>query len=689
MNGSPGVPVLKVKDLAVSYTTRRGEVNAVRNVSLSVHPGEVFGIVGESGCGKTSVAFSIVNFLGRNGRIAGGEIWFEGNDLTRLPPKELRRLRGNKMAMVYQDPTQALNPSLTIGEQLREVLEVHGRMKRREAARRCVEMVKRVYLPDPDALMRRYPHQLSGGQQQRVVIAMALLGNPRLLLMDEPTTALDVTVEATVLDLVDELRREMDTAIVYITHDLGVVARLCDSVGVMYAGEMVEISRVQDIFLKPLHPYTNGLIRCLPRLGRTKETSQLDPIAGYVPSPEQIPPGCIFRPRCNCAAMVCMDSRPVLRELAPGRFVSCHLADDLDHGGARATPSVSYSPASPAAREHEAVLEVEDLKTYYRQEKRSALSMVGLEPHRHVKAVDGVSFQVSSGRTLGIVGESGCGKSTLARTIAGLEPASAGQMRLLGVDISAPLAKRDLRVIRRLQMVFQNPDSTLNPSFTVGYQIGRSLRRFKLVPASQVRGEVSRLLEAVRLDEGYFDRYPHQLSGGEAQRVAVARAIAANPEVVICDEPLSALDVSVQAAILNLLVDLQREHGITIVFIAHDLSVVRFISDHVAVMYLGRICEVGPADAIYSPPYHPYTEALLSAVPIPDPSVEQRRIRLSGTVPSAVEPPSGCHFHTRCPRYLGDICRTSEPPEQVSELGHRILCHIPLERLKDVESVTR
>ncbi len=683
-------PILDVRDLAISYETRKGDVQAVRDVSFEVNRGETQGIVGESGCGKSTVAFGIVNFLGRNGKIVGGSILFQGQELRGRSEEELRRLRGDRIAMVYQDPMQALNPSLRIGDQLSEVLTVHRGLSKKAAYEKCIVMLKRVYMPDSEAVMIRYPHQLSGGQQQRVVIAMALLNNPALLIMDEPTTALDVTVEAAVLDLIDELRREFDTAIMYITHNLGVIARVSDGVGVMYAGEMVERASVEKVFLRPFHPYTQGLMRCVPKLGLSKESSYLYPIRGRVPSPANLPPGCIFEPRCDYARPQCGQTHPQLREVAPGHFARCLFAEEIVAQEWQPSEDLIPDLAALAARKAEAaepILHLKNVRTYYEQEQKSVASLLGLGKKRYVKAVDDVSIEVPKGCTLGVVGESGCGKSTLAKTIVGLEPLTDGKVEFLGFDISVPVSKRDLALIKELQMIFQNPDSTMNPSFTVGHQVGRPLRRFKTVPRRQVRNEVIQLLDAVKLDERYYDRLPRQLSGGEKQRVGIARAFAARPDLVLCDEPVSSLDVSVQAAVLNLLLEIQQEYGTTMLFIAHDLSVVRFFSDYVAVMYLGKFCEIGPAEAIYAPPYHPYTEALLSAVPIPDPSVAQKRIRLSGTVPSALNPPSGCRFNTRCPRKLGDICETEEPPCRDAGGEHRIFCHIPLEELRKIEPV--
>jgi peptide/nickel transport system ATP-binding protein len=702
----PRVPILDVRNLAIAYETRQGEVPAVRGVSFDIRRAETLGIVGESGCGKSTIAFGIVNFLGRNGKIVDGEVLFQGQNLVGKPEEDLRKMRGDRIAMVYQDPMQALNPSMRLGDQMSEVLIVHRGMEKAAAEARCIQMLERVYMPDPANVMRRYPHQISGGQQQRVVIAMALLNDPALLIMDEPTTALDVTVEAAVLDLIADLQRDFETAIMYISHNLGVIARVADRVAVMYAGEVLERAAVGDVFLQPYHPYTQGLMRCVPRLGQDKSSSYLYPIPGRVPSPKSLPPGCIFEPRCDFARPDCSRQRPELREVAPGHWARCLFAEEISREewrplatGGSTTGQLPAESAGPRASSIAApepvgqpILKVEHAKTYYRAPSKRLFGAKQV-----VKAVEDVSIEVRRGRTLGIVGESGCGKSTLVKTIVGLEAPTGGNFEFMGIDISAPVSKRDLDVIRNLQMVFQNPDSTLNPSFSVGVQISRTLQRFKTVPKNQVREEVIRLLDMMKLGERYYDRLPRQLSGGEKQRVGIARAIAGRPELVLCDEPVSALDVSVQAAVLNLLLDIQREMGTTLVFIAHDLSVVRFFCDTIAVMYLGQVVEEGPAEAIYSPPYHPYTEALLSAVPIPDPRVEQSHIRLSGTVPSALNPPSGCRFHTRCPRKLGAICETQTPPPETAETGQppdsiggqRIYCHIPLAELSNIASVIR
>jgi peptide/nickel transport system ATP-binding protein len=675
-------PVIAVNNLAIAYNTRGGEVRAVRDVSFEVKRGETLGIVGESGCGKSTVAYALVGYLGRNGRVAGGTIAFQGQSLVNRSDNELRKLRGNRIAMVYQDPMTSLNPVLRIGDQMGEALTVHQGMSKDQARAKCAEMLKRVYMPDPERVLERFPHQISGGQQQRVVIAMALLNNPALLIMDEPTTALDVTVEAAVLDLVADLRRDFDTAMLFISHNLGVIARVSDKVGVMYAGEMVETAPVGEIFKSPRHPYTQGLLRAIPRLGSDKNSAVLHPIPGRVPAPDKLPPGCAFAPRCMFATDACRSAQPTFDVLPGARThaVRCIRVNELADVDWRKSDE-ERQPIAEAPSSGERILSVEDVKSHYKSGASGVLGAFGLGKRDTVKAVDGVSFDLIKGKTLGIVGESGSGKSTLIKSIIGLEDFSGGKAQFVGFDIGKRTNQRDLDLIRELQMVFQNPEATMNPAYSVGAQIERPLRRFNVVPKDKIRDEVIRLLRAVKLDEHYYDRLPRQLSGGEKQRVGIARAFAGRPDLILADEPVSALDVSVQAAVLNLIMDIQSERGTTMIFIAHDLSVVRFLCDFIAVMYLGKIVEIGPADAIYRPPFHPYTESLLAAVPVPDPDAPKAHIRLEGNVPSAVNPPSGCRFHTRCPRRAllpdnGAICERETPPWREFDDGHRILCHL-------------
>jgi peptide/nickel transport system ATP-binding protein len=680
-------PIVSIKNLAVNYQTRKGFVNAVRDVTFDIHQGENLGLVGESGCGKSTAAYAMIGYLGTNGLIANGDILFKGQSILGKSESELRRLRGGDIAMVYQEPMSALNPSMRIRDQLAESLMTHRGLNKQAAYGEAVESLKRVYMPDPDGVMERYPHQLSGGQQQRVVIAMAMLNNPSLLIMDEPTTALDVTVEAAVLDLIAELKERYHTAALYISHNLGVVARVSDRVAVMYAGEIVELASTSDIYKKPLHPYTMGLMRCLPDVDAPKGTRTLHPIPGRVPSPANLPSGCIFSPRCELAKPECFEERQKLVEIIPNHLVRCMRAPEwlnaerVTYGEAGSLPAC---PERPESSEQD-VLHAQNLKVFYPVPFKTLASYLGREKRRYVQATNDVSLSIRRGRTLGIVGESGCGKSTLAKAIVGLEKISAGKLEFLGVDISTSINKRSINSIRELQMVFQDPNGTLNPSYCIGDQIAASLKRFKTVPADQVQGEVERILREVKLDESYYYRLPRQLSGGEKQRVGIARAIASNPAMVVCDEPVSALDVSVQAAVLNLLLEIQNEQQTTMILISHDLSAVRFFSDDVAVMYLGKIVEIGPCETIYSPPNHPYTAALLAAVPRPDPDRVASEVRLGGRVPSAINPPSGCHFHTRCPFKIGDICEQEEPPERDMGGGHLIYCHLPDEKLYEIK----
>ena len=676
-------PILSVKNLAVTYKTRKRDIDAVRDVSFDIHRGENLGLVGESGCGKSTAAYSIVNFLGSNGRVKSGDILFKGEQIRGRSEADLRKLRGADISMVYQEPMSALNPSMQIQNQMAESLIAHRGFSKKDAFAESLEALKKVYMPDAEGVMRRYPHQLSGGQQQRVLIAMAMLNNPSLLIMDEPTTALDVTVEAAVLDLIAELQQKYQTATLYISHNLGVVARVSDKVAVMYAGEIVELASTKTIFKNPMHPYTMGLMRCLPDVDAPKGSRTLHPIDGRVPSPANLPPGCIFAPRCEQAQPQCSAAHPQLKEMAPGHQVRCFRASDWEEvkriwAAAEGLPHEPIERTQPAEGD---VLNVNNAKVYYPVPFKTVGGLFGMEKRSYVRASDDVSFTVKRGRTLGIVGESGCGKSTLAKAIVGLEPLFGGQIDFLNVDVSKPLNKRGIDSIRELQMVFQDPNGVLNPSYSVGDQIAFSLRRFGTVPPDQVHAEVERLLRAVKLDDSYYNRLPRQLSGGEKQRVGIARAISTNPSMVVCDEPVSALDVSVQAAVLNLLLEIQSTRNTTMILISHDLSSVRFFADEVAVMYLGHIMEIGACESIYTPPNHPYTTALLAAVPRADPDALQSKVRLSGNVPSAVHPPSGCKFNTRCPFKIGAICEQEEPPKRDMGDGHLIYCHLTPEEL--------
>jgi len=674
-------PVLQIENLGISYFIRAGEIPAVPDFSLTVRRGESYGLVGESGCGKSTVAMAIMRYLGQAGRIVRGRILFEGRDMTSLSDEELRKIRGSKIAMVYQEPFSALNPCMTVGRQLMEVPIIHEGVSEKEASERALKVLRDVHMPDPRAVMERYPHQISGGQQQRVVIAMAMLTNPSLLLLDEPTTALDVTVEAAVLDLIAELRERYGTALLYISHNLGVIRKVCDRVGVMYSGELVEEGTIGELFTKPRHPYTFGLFNCIPTIGADKRARALTPIPGQVSLPHQRPKGCVFAPRCSYAMPGRCDVGPIPFEPLPDdseHGVRCIRWNEIEQhaqtGAGRQDDGVASQP----------VLTVRDMSKFYEQRDSSLLSLLTGARKRYVKANEGVSFEALRARTVAIVGESGCGKSTFAKVLTGLETATAGTIDLDGENIAVvPVEKRKTELIRALQMVFQNPDGTLNPSHSVGSAIARVIKKFGIEKdPAKVRQRVAEMLDVVRLPPVFAQRKPRQLSGGQKQRIAVARAFAGKPTIVIADEPVSALDVSVQAAVINLLMEVQQQYDTTLLFISHDLGVVRYLSDHIVVMYLGMVMEQGPAAAIFEPPYHPYTEALLSAVPIADPTIKQQRIRLTGEMPSIIDPPRGCRFCTRCPRRIGEICDTTPPPMQEAATGHRIRCHIPLAELR-------
>lgn len=668
--------VLDLQNLSVNYVSRRGVAHAVRDLSLAIQEGETYGLVGESGCGKSTVALAIMRYLPRESQVKGS-ILFNGQDLMEAQPDVLRHLRGNRIAMVYQDPQTSLNPVLTIERQLTEAVQAHEDVNAREARRRAIAMLERVRMPDPGYILKRYPHQLSGGMQQRVVIAMALLMHPDLVIMDEPTTGLDVTVEAGVLDLLNDLRREFKMAILYISHNLGVIARICDRVGVMYAGELVEQADKSELFNRPHHPYTIGLLRCLPQKGTRYMQGSLYSIPGRVPPLTALPQGCIFASRCALAQPACTSADPPLEVAAPDHQVRCIRWQTVIEQPALAAQIEPPPPRGNGQIKHD-LLTVENLKIYFKQ----ALGL--LQGNRAVKAVDDVNFGVQPQQTLSIVGESGCGKSTIARGLAGLTPVTSGVVDFNGSDFTNPIEHRTQDALRQLQMIFQNPDSSLNPRHTVREALRRPLRLFKVVPPEQEDETMIELLQSVNLDETYMDRYPRHLSGGEKQRVAIARAFAGGPQLVVCDEPISSLDVSVQAAVMNLLQRLQSERHVALVFISHDLNAVRYLSDTVVVVYLGRIAEIGTTEAIFNPPSHPYTEALVSAIPQID--AETTPILLSGTVPSPANPPSGCRFHTRCPRKIGAICETQEPPAYDAGDGHIIHCHIPLEELTALQT---
>jgi peptide/nickel transport system ATP-binding protein len=661
---------LSVEDLHVAYTVRGVDRAVLRGVSFEVAPGEAYGLVGESGCGKSTTAYASVRYLPRNGKITSGTVMVGGRNVTAMSESELREFRAREASMVYQDPGQAMNPSLKIGRQLIECFTLLGQSSG-EAQTSALEALKRVRIADPTSVMDRYPFQLSGGMQQRVVIAMALACDPTLLVLDEPTTGLDATVEAEVLDLVRTLRQETGAAVLFIAHNLGVIRSMCDRVGVMYAGKIVEQGPSQEVFDNPQHPYTVGLLRSLPRHGVRKTERALATIPGILPLIGSELPTCVFLDRCPLASETCATLPPPIVPVGDDgtRFTRCHhperipeMIEIID------TPGISI--LAPIGGD---VLELSHVSKTFKQRGKNIPALVD------------VDLELATGETLGIVGESGSGKTTLAKTILGIETLdSGGQLSLDGGDLQGSTSKRSTDDKRSMQMVFQNPDSALNRSWTVRRILTRCVTKLTGIKGEEANQRVEKLAESLRLTPRHLDLKPSQLSGGLKQRVAIARAFAGDPRIVVCDEPTSALDVSVQAAILNLLADLQTEKHTSYVFITHDMGVVRYLADRIAVMYLGRIQEIGPTDDVFKGPHHPYTEALLSSVPSVD-GQAKKRIRLTGEIPTPANPPSGCVFHPRCPRAIQGVCEVTEPPLQEVAPGHAMRCHIPIDELRTLQ----
>ena len=676
--------LLEVQNLVTRFYTEEGTVHAVNGVSYTLDKGESLAIVGESGSGKSVSVLSIMGLIPNPpGKVEGGEVLFNGRNLLQLSPRQVRDIRGKEMAMVFQDPMTSLNPVLTIGLQLTEALERHLDMNAEAAKQRAVELLNLVGIPNAEARFNDYPHQFSGGQRQRIGIAMALLCSPSLLIADEPTTALDVTIQAQIMELVAQLQQQLGMAIIWITHDLGVVAGLVEKVAVMYGGFIVEIAPVRDLYKRTSHPYTLGLLESIPTIEGSD--AQLIPIPGLPPDLLQAPTGCPFAPRCRFVIDRCREENPSLLPVTPNHQSACwrweeiHALSDAQAGtvssDSQKVQVVEEKTADfSATSTTDILLEVRDLKKHFPVYKGFLRRQTGA-----VQAVDGVSFAVQRGETLGLVGESGCGKSTTGQTILQLLKPTAGTVILDGQDLTQ-MDKETLRQARRhMQMIFQDPYASLNPRMTVGDIVSEALEIHEIGDKESRQVRVKELLQLVGLNPYFVNRYPHEFSGGQRQRICIARALATNPAFIVADEPISALDVSIQAQVINLLQELKQKLGLTYLFIAHDLSMVRYISDRVAVMYLGRIVELSDRHEVFDNPLHPYTQALLSAIPVPDPDRESKRTRivLEGDVPNPANPPAACRFHTRC-AYATDICRQEDPEFRnlgTADLTHLVACH--------------
>ena len=693
--------VLSARNLFIDYQFGDRWLNVIHDVSLNLNSNRTHGLVGESASGKSTLALAIMRYLAENGRIREGEILYEGQDLLKLDEEQLRLHWGSKMCLVPQNAQSALNPSYTIGEQMGEVTRTHLGISRRESWLQAGRMLHNVHIADVENVLKSYPHQLSGGMLQRISIGMALSVSPSLLVLDEPTTALDVTTQAVILDLFRELIEKHEATALYVSHDLGTVAQFCDEVTVLYGGEVMEAAPVEEIFSQPRHPYTKGLLASLPALAHEKHKHRIDTIAGVAPSLEKRSMACAFAARCAHAIEKCYREKPPLETISSNQTIRCFRWQELsdDYGFQKMHHPSGWSEEIRESK----LLEIKNLQKSFGKRNR-LLRIIGRE-QPPIQAVNHVSFSVNKGQTLGVVGESGSGKSTLARVLVALETADSGEMEFLGSNLSYYLSQREPQFMNAMRLIPQNPDASLNPYVSVGSALERTIKVLEQKQKTELEGQdldksskhykrerVKQLLHAVGLDESYSKRYPNQLSGGEKQRIAIARAFASDPALVIADEPTSSLDVSVQAVVLNLLKDLRDIHNVSYIFISHDMDVIRFVADWICVMYLGQIVEEGSEEQLYAPPFHPYTEALISAIPVPNPQINSGRIRLEGELPSARKLPSGCHFHTRCPRKIGEICETVSPPLRDAGNGHLIKCHIEigdLMRLQEKESADR
>jgi peptide/nickel transport system ATP-binding protein len=673
--------LVNVEDLTIGYKNKRGDlIHVLKNVSLRIKPGETLGLVGESGCGKSTLGHAMMGYLRSGSMLLNGEVEFNQRDVFGMDRRELEYVRGRQIALIPQNAGESLTPTLRVGKQVIEAIELNADLNGDDSTQRMLELLGQVRLPHPDVMAKRYPHELSGGQQQRVAVAMALAGEPEMLVLDEPTTGLDVTTQAHILDLMKEIVSESGTAMMYISHDLGVIARVSDWVTIMYAGEIVEDSTVNDIFSTPAHPYTRGLLQSIPRLSLAGIPHSMD---GRPPIPGTIP-GCSFAPRCSYATDICTTTEPDLIKIDnKPHSVRCHHWEKVLGVDFSLELQDVFHTIKHTVHE-EKLIDLSELDiTYHRPSPIDKIRKLESPPD----TVSDITFSVRRGETLALVGESGSGKSTIVRTISGLLPARDGVISFGDFNLNINIDNRPLEMCKCIQLVFQNPDASLNPRHTVAEILDQPLKLyFPELDRDQRRERQIEMLNRVRLGQRSRLRYPGQLSGGEKQRVSVARAFIADPEVVLCDEVTSSLDVSVQAAVLDLLADLQKERDTTYIFITHDLAVVRAFADRVAVLYQGRLCEIGSVDDIYSPPYHPYTETLLGAVLEPDPKTEPKL--LAKDMPELAPPAVGCAFQRRCPYMIEGKCDQEAPPWQFlsDETGHKVRCFIPVEELKATQS---
>ena len=660
--------LLEVNNLKVQFATRKSFATAVDDFSLTINPGESVGLVGESGCGKTTTGLSIMRLLPGNGRIASGTISLDGVDLATLSESEMQEQRGRTVALIPQDPMSSLNPTMKIGRQIGEGLRIHTGASVADARKRALEVLEMVEMPRPAERLDQYPFELSGGLRQRVIIAMGLVCSPKLLIADEPTTALDVTIQAQILDIIDNLRRELNMGVLLITHDMGVIAGRTDRVVVMYGGKKAEDATTDELFTSMRHPYSQALLASMPNLENTTK-HELSSIAGLPPDLTTEIIGCRFAPRCAYATDQCWTTDPPLTSDGERHFACFHPVS-----GPQPVVIRSASVAQAVVTDRKEILRVEGLVREYPIKAGLIRRKVG-----SIHAVSNVSFSINEGETFGLVGESGCGKTTIGRIVVGLESPTAGQISFDGTVVSSKNHKPSRVDRRQRQMMFQDPYSSLNPRMQVAQILGEPLMVQREGSKAEQRHRVNELLLSVGLEPSAAQRYPHEFSGGQRQRIGLARALALNPRLIVADEPVSALDVSIQAQILNLMKELQRLHNLSYIMVSHDLAVVYYMADTIGVMYLGKIVEIGDAESVFRSPVHPYTQGLLDAVPVPDP-VEARLRRgrqVTGELPSAVNPPSGCRFRTRCPR-AQDICANVEPGFEDFGTTHQAACHFPL-----------